>query len=136
MSSNMLNSVAPSRVLIAEDEPLIAFMLEDVLSGMGLDVVGPYASVGDACDALEDQTPTLAVLDVNLRDGDIYPVADMLYVRHVPLIFHTGSMLGKDLMQRYAGSHVIPKASGEWALRRVVALASQHGPASLAAVST
>ena len=135
MSSDMFKSGLPSRVLIAEDEPFIAFMIEDVLSTMGLDIVGPYASVGDACQAVRGEELGLAVLDVNLIDGDVYPLADLLYARRVPLIFHTGSMLGDDLKQRYLGSHVVSKPSGEMALRRAVTLVNQDGPAGLAAVS-
>lgn len=135
MSFNVIHGGPPSRVLIAEDEPFIAFMIEDVLSAMGLDVVGPYASVGDACRAMEDDTPTLAVLDVNLIDGDVYPLADLLHRRRVPLIFHTGSMVGDELKQRYAGSHVISKPSGEMALRRAVALVNHQPFAGLAPVS-
>lgn len=134
MSSIAFESGFPSRVLIAEDEPFIAFMVEGVLSSMGLDVVGPYASVGVACDAAEGQALALAVLDVNLIDGDVYPLADMLHGRSVPLIFHTGSMLGDELKQRYAGSHVVCKPSGEWALRRAVELAN-HRAAGLSVLS-
>lgn len=135
MSSSLFESGASSRVLIAEDEPFIAFMIEGVLCSMGLDVVGPYASVGVACEAVEDETPTLAVLDVNLIDGDVYPLADILHARRVPLIFHTGSMVVEQLKQRYAGSHVISKPSGEWALRRAVALANQTAVTGRAAMS-
>lgn len=135
MSSDALMSDLPSRVLIAEDEPFIAFMIEGVLSAMGLDVVGPYASVGDACHAVQDDTPTLAVLDVNLIDGDVYPLADILYARRVPLIFHTGSMVGDNLKQRYGGSHVISKPSGEMALRRAVELVNQPSSTGLTSLS-
>jgi two-component system, response regulator PdtaR len=129
MSLEAFASGLPPRVLIAEDEPLIAFMLEDVMSAMGLDVVGPYASVGAACQAMADDTPTLALLDVNLIDGDVYPLADLLHARRVPLLFHTGSRLDAELKQRYAGSQVISKPSGEPALRRAVALLN-HGASS------
>ena len=57
------------RVLIVEDEVLVAWMLADCLEGAGHEVVGPAATVAEALAVCEAAPPELAVLDVNLRDG-------------------------------------------------------------------
>ncbi len=58
------------RVLIAEDEPLIAWMLADCLEAAGHEVVGPAATMAEALALCEGAPPPdLAVLDINLRDG-------------------------------------------------------------------
>ena len=59
------------RILIVEDEALIAWMLADSLEGAGHEVVGPAATMAEAlalCEAAAP-SPELAVLDINLRDG-------------------------------------------------------------------
>ncbi len=57
------------RVLIVEDEVLVAWMLADCLEGAGHEVVGPAATVAEALAVCEAAPPEMAVLDVNLRDG-------------------------------------------------------------------
>ncbi len=57
------------RVLIVEDEVLVAWMLADCLEGAGHEVVGPAATVAEALAVCEAAPPELAVLDVNLRAG-------------------------------------------------------------------
>ncbi|MCD2174175.1 response regulator [Rhizobium sp. C4] len=109
-----------SSVLIVEDEPLIAWMLEDVVSSLGLDVIGPFPSIKQASSYLQDVTPEIALLDVNLIDGEIYPVADQLEGRKVPLIFHTANVKGDDLAVRYEGAQVIMKPSDPQRLRQAI----------------
>ena len=79
------------RIFVAEDEYLIATEVLDVLTQAGAEVLGPVASVEDARQllSLEAQIDG-AVLDVNLRDGMIFPIADSLQERGVPVIFATG----------------------------------------------
>src|SRR5687768_5778995 len=55
-------------VLLAEDEALIAYDIEDRLSGAGFEVLGPYTSVADAEERVRCETPDVAVVDVRLRD--------------------------------------------------------------------
>lgn len=80
------------RVLIVEDETLIAMMLEDLLEGIGCRIAGAAATVAQALDqlaALGGQVD-VAVLDVNLGGEKVYPVADALAARGVPFMFATG----------------------------------------------
>jgi len=79
-------------VLVVEDEYLIAADLTASLESLGLKVLGPAASVGEALSLVEKNWDRLdgAVLDINLRDERVYPVADVLMARGVPFVFTTG----------------------------------------------
>ncbi len=79
------------RVLVVEDEYMIAINLADALERYGVQVVGPAASVADALGLMAAE-PTLhaAVLDINLGAETAYPVADELIGRGVPFVFATG----------------------------------------------
>ncbi len=78
------------RVLIVEDELLVALMLEDFLIEFGCIPVGPYSSVTKALEALGTEAIDLAVLDVNLDGEMVYPVAYALTERHLPFLFVSG----------------------------------------------
>jgi CheY-like chemotaxis protein len=78
------------RVFVVEDEALVAMMLEEMLRDFGCTVVGPIDSIGAALDAVEQQAADVAILDVNVQGESIYPVADLLHSRNIPLIFATG----------------------------------------------
>jgi CheY-like chemotaxis protein len=80
------------RLLIVEDDYLIAADLANSLEELGIDVVGPTGSVEDALDLVESQGERLdaAVLDINLREEPVYPVANALAARGIPFVFTTG----------------------------------------------
>ena len=78
------------RILVVEDEPLVAMLLEDMLGDLGFDVIGPALRL-DAALGLVDAGPLdAAILDVNLGRGRSYPVAEKLAARGVPFLFATG----------------------------------------------
>lgn len=81
---------AGGRVLVAEDGYFIAKGLARDLEAMGFSVLGPAPSVAEALALLLGETPDGAVLDVNLRGEPVFPVADALAARGVPLVFATG----------------------------------------------
>jgi two-component SAPR family response regulator len=80
------------RVLVVEDEYLIAADLAEWLEGCGIGVVGPAGSVEDALKLLETEAARIdaGVLDVNVGDQRVYPVAEALAARGVPFVFATG----------------------------------------------
>ena len=78
------------RVLVVEDEFLLAMELEGLLSRSGCDVLGPAATVVQALAVVRDQEPEVAVLDVNLKGERVTPVAAALYDRGVPFVVITG----------------------------------------------
>jgi len=82
---------APIRILIVEDEPLIAMMLEDYLESMGKQVAGTADMVAPALELIAAGGIDAAILDVNLRGGErSWAVADALAERGVPFLFATG----------------------------------------------
>ena len=74
------------RVLVVEDEFLLALDLELVLERGGWRVLGPAATVAEALRLLEAKTPDVALLDVNLKDEMVTPVAEALRARGVPFV--------------------------------------------------
>ena len=88
MGDRPLNGV---RVLVVEDEYLLADDLSFALSEIGAQVIGPVPSVQDATAIIEGElTIDIAVLDVNLRGDMVFPVADALIERGIPFAFATG----------------------------------------------
>ena len=76
------------RIMVVEDEALIAMVLVDHLQEIGLSAVGPFSRVADALKV--DEELDAAILDVNLAGESVYPVADMLHARGIPFVFMTG----------------------------------------------
>jgi two-component sensor histidine kinase/CheY-like chemotaxis protein len=80
---------AMRRVLLAEDEAIIGMMMREFLTECGLFVVGPCCTVNEAIAAANGEFDC-AILDLNLGGHSVYPVAEMLTARGVPLAFVTG----------------------------------------------
>lgn len=78
------------RILVVEDEALISVMVTDMLSELGILVVGPAATISAAIILAERETIDAAILDVNVRGERIDPVAEILFAREVPVLFATG----------------------------------------------
>ncbi|WP_437588535.1 response regulator [Sorangium sp. So ce1000] len=78
------------RVLIVEDEPMIASSLEDVLTDLGCVVIGPALNMKDAIRLALAAEIDGASLDVNIAGEKVYPVADILSERGIPFVFLTG----------------------------------------------
>lgn len=76
----------PKTVLIVEDEYLIALELKGMLERQGWRVIGPVPSVRQALDVLEQELPSAALLDVNLRGEPVTAVAETLKARNVPFV--------------------------------------------------
>lgn len=96
-------------ILLVEDEMIIAFDLCDRLEDSGYKVDGPYPSVARALDAINCTKPEAAILDVQLTDGDVLPVADRLVEMQVPIIFHSGHARPETLKSRYPNATVCAK---------------------------
>ena len=77
-------------ILIVEDEPLIAMMLEDFLDSLGHKVAGTCDTVADALARVGQGGFDIAIIDVNLNGEQVWPVADRLAAQGVPYILATG----------------------------------------------
>ncbi len=78
------------RILVVEDDFLVAKLFAEILELAGWQVVGPVAHLARALDAAASEDFAAAVLDVNLGDQTVYPVAEVLDARRVPFVFVTG----------------------------------------------
>jgi CheY-like chemotaxis protein len=81
---------APLSVLVIEDEPLIAMMIEDFIDILGHELAGTCDSVADALVRVDEGGFDVAILDVNLRDGACWPVADALKAKDIPFVVASG----------------------------------------------
>ena len=77
-------------ILVVEDEPLVAMVLESILEDMGALLVGPAASVEKALALIDAGGFAGALLDVNLRGERVDAVADALSAKGIPFVFTTG----------------------------------------------
>lgn len=102
-------SLRQHRVLVVEDEFLIALELEDVLRDAGAEVIGPAMTVAEAMRLLDSEKLTLALLDVQLAQGDSLPVAHRLEAADIPFVFHTGQLDANNLLALFPRCAVVRK---------------------------
>lgn len=81
------------RILIVEDEPFVVIELVEAVERSGGAVVGPVPTVAEALTLLDQHKVDAAILDVQLLDGEISPVALRLIEHGTPLVFQTGTGL-------------------------------------------
>lgn len=78
------------RVLLVEDESLIAMLIEDLLDELGCVLEQRAASLAEAMEAARTTEAEAAILDVNLAGDRVFPAAELLAGRGVPILFSTG----------------------------------------------
>ncbi len=78
------------RVLVVEDESMIAMLIEDSLCELGHEVAAIASRIQEALDIARRGQFDIAIVDINLDGEPSYPVADILVERNVPFIFATG----------------------------------------------
>jgi CheY-like chemotaxis protein len=96
------------RVLVLEDEPLIAMLMQDWLAELGCETLGPTGTVQAALALIESQPPDAAILDISLGKQDCYPVADRLQDRAIPFAFATGRA-ADDIVSRHQAAPRLSK---------------------------
>lgn len=96
-------------ILVVEDEPLIAMMIEDFLEVLGKKIIGPVDCVADGVAAIAGGGIDAAILDVNLRGGETSdPIADALAAAGIPFVFASGGS-GEGIPDRFRDRPVLPK---------------------------
>ena len=96
------------RVLVVEDEMLVAMLVEDILEELGLEVAGICGHLDDALKLAASEAVDFVILDVNLDGKRSFPVADILRARNIPFVFATGYG-AKALEAEYANAQMISK---------------------------
>ena len=106
ISGKMLSG---KNILIVEDEAILALDLTFVMEDMGASVIGPCHRLRRALEVLGQEQIDGAILDVDLAGEAVFPLADGLALRHVPIVFHTGRNNSSELISRYKGAAVCAK---------------------------
>jgi CheY-like chemotaxis protein len=96
------------RVLLVEDEIMVALLLEEMLAELGHTVVGPVARLERALEMSQREPLDAAILDVNINGREVYPVAEALAARDIPFAFVTGYG-GKGLCKLYCDRPTLQK---------------------------
>jgi CheY-like chemotaxis protein len=97
------------RVLVVEDNFLIAEMISDLLEECGCAVIGPAPSLEPALELLDSARPEAALLDINLSGTLSYPIADALESRRIPFVFLSGYDDGGILPPELRAVRKLPK---------------------------
>lgn len=111
----MSQPLSGRRVLLVEDEALVAMLLETILEDMGCVPVGPAATVEDGL-AMAGEAIDAALLDVNVAGRQVFPIAEALKARGVPFVFSTGYGEG-GLPDEWRGHPTVQKPFTEAAIR-------------------
>jgi two-component sensor histidine kinase len=127
------------RIMVVEDEALVAMALRDALDDMGYAVVGPFGKISEALVALKYNDVDAAILDVNLGSELVYPLADVLAAEGVPFVFVTG--YGAEAIdRRFSSAPVLQKPIESHALSALFAgdrgVSAVHASIGLKAVAT
>jgi two-component sensor histidine kinase/DNA-binding response OmpR family regulator len=126
-----LSKVDKPRVLLVEDEALVGIMIQDCLSEFGFQIVGPVCTASDALAAAKDGHFDAAILDINLGDGMVYQVAEILSSRHVPFVFVTGYD-ADSVDSRFREIPILQKPVERETLQKLFAHGSDHAVTALA----
>ena len=112
----MSQEFAGRRVLVVEDESLVAMLLETILEDMGCETVGPAATIDEGLRLAADPRLDAALLDVNVSGRQVFPIAAALKDRGVPFVFSTGYGEG-GLPDEWRGHATLQKPFTEAAVR-------------------
>ena len=96
------------KILVLEDDQMVALLLEDLLGELGCKVIGPCNSPKSCIDLIDRHSPQVALLDVHLGGDDCFLVAAALAERNIPFAFATGDGC-LDLPGEFADKPVLPK---------------------------
>jgi CheY-like chemotaxis protein len=119
------------KVLVVEDEMMIAMLIEDMLGEFGCELVGPATNVPRALELIGKESIEVAILDLNLDGQDTYAIADALHQKNVPFIFATGYG-STGLRKEYGNQPVLQKPFQQKDLE--IALAQALGGSHVVAV--
>ena len=110
------------RVLVVEDEGFVALMIEDMLDELGCEVVASIADIAAACEAASRVNVDIAMLDVNLAGQLVFPAAEILRQRQIPVLFSTG-YASTSLPAAFVGNQVLNKPFSRAELQQKLLLA-------------
>jgi ActR/RegA family two-component response regulator len=109
MSSTEDRPLHGARILIAEDDAILAFDLGITLQKAGAKILGPALTLAHTLSLAETAAMSAAVLDVSLRDEEVFPAAHALKERGVGIVFYTGYAAVDALKREWPSAQVLTK---------------------------
>lgn len=106
-------TLAGIRVLVADDELLIALDIGAALADCGAEIVGPCTTVAQALDAVRNADPAVALLDLRIGRDTTEAVALALEARNIPFAFYSGQKLPDAMRGRWSGHRLIAKPAAQ-----------------------
>src|SRR5215208_7174598 len=128
-SNSMSADGQKCRVLVIEDEALIAMLIEDMIHDSGDEMAGSAGKLTDAVALAQEIQADVALLDINLGGALAYPVADVLRERGVPIVFTSGYGSAA-LIQRFQDCPILDKPFDQHSLERAIGTALRSGAGS------
>ena len=119
-----------NRVLLVEDEILVAMMMKDILTELGFSVIGPFSRLSEAMVAAVHEDINAGIIDVNLGGEFVYPVADVLAARKIPFVFITGYGV-ESIDSRFEYVPIVKKPVQRQVLQKIFVPAEAAEPARL-----
>jgi two-component sensor histidine kinase len=119
-----------NRILLVEDEILVAMMMKDILTELGFSVIGPFSRLAEAMVAAVHDEIDAGIIDVNLGGEFVYPVADVLAARRIPFVFVTGYGV-ESIDRRFDYVPIVKKPVQRAVLQRIFVPAASGDPATL-----
>jgi hypothetical protein len=113
-----------AKVLVAEDNPILAFDLADLLGQAGAQTLGPVRSLSEALVLVKTPLSDCGVLDVGLGDELVFPAAEVLRDRGLGLVFYTGYAGHDRLSREWPSAHILIKPAPPQLLIGTVTAAS------------
>lgn len=110
------------RILLVEDNFLVAHMLKCILGEMGCEVVGPAPTLEQGLELAQDETLAGAILDINIIGGTSVPIAETLQRRRTPFFFITGYASPQMLPQKLTHVRKVNKPIDEHSLESAMSL--------------
>ena len=102
-------SLQGARILIAEDDAILALDVREIFRQAGAEIVGPAATLRQTLLMISAFRISAALLDVNLRDAEVFPAARALQDRGTGIVFYTGYAYVDSLRRGWPGAHVLTK---------------------------
>ncbi|ODR90257.1 response regulator [Sinorhizobium alkalisoli] len=102
-----------TRILIAEDEILIALDLEAAFCDAGAEIIGPFMTLPEALDAAQSELFSIAILDISLGTATTEAVSDLLTDRGIPFLFYSGQRLTPEMQRKWGDAVLIDKPAAQ-----------------------
>jgi CheY-like chemotaxis protein len=112
-----------ARILVAEDNPILAFDLIGLLAEAGAGTLGPAKSLSEALALVSSPLLDCGVLDVSLCDDLVFPAAEVLRDRGLGIVFYTGYGDPESLGRAWPSAHILTKPAPPQLLIRAVTAA-------------